>query len=808
MTADGPEHIREAPGRPGAPPRWSPGSKTAGGTSRSDACLVWFTIGRGVLNEVYYPRIDSPCTRDLYLIVTAPGGFFSDEREDADHRVEWVADGVPGFTVSSTCKKGRYRVEKTVITDDRLNVVLQRVRFTHLAGGHRVFASVNPHVAAHGAGNTAWVGRYKGQTALFAERGDVALALLCSAGYAAASAGFAGKSDGPDDLKEHGRLTDCFTRAAEGHVGLVGEVDLSRGAEFTLALGFGLGPGEAAYHASGGLKRDFPEAVKLYADRWQEWQEGLLPLDGQARGRDLYRVSTATLLAHTNKSIPGAVASLAIPWGDARGDDDLMQGAYHLVWSRDLAQHGGGLLAVGARADARRVIEYLQATQEPDGHWPQNMWVSGEPFWDGVQVDQAASPILFTDHALREGVIDGAHRGRFWPMVRRAAGYIVRNGASTELDRWEEEKGYNPYTLATMIAALLAAADWADAAGEDDLATYLRETADTWDAAIDGWLYVRGTDLARRVGVDGYYARILPPGSIEPAYPGQEHARLTDADAGDQDVPAHEVASVDALALVRYGLRAADDPKILNTLKVIDAELKLETERGPVWRRYTADRFGEHDDGTAFDTANKGRGRAWPLLTGERAHYELARGETDRAGELLAAMAAYAGDAGLISEQVWDADDIPEKGLFKGRPTGSAAPLLWAHSEYLKLLRSLNDGRVFDRPPQPGQRYAGGRRNDARALWRVEHPVRSVPAGTALRIEAVERVEMGWRVGRGPEQSLPDEPAFLGVRVANVPADTLPAGTEVRITVTRPGDDGSPRREEHTLTVRRQEDRP
>ncbi len=241
MAVDGPDHIREAPGRPGAPPRWTSGGKTAGGTSRSDACLVWFTIGRGVLNEVYYPRIDSPCTRDLYLIVTGPDGFFSDERENARHAVEWVAEGVPGFTVATTCDERRYRAEKTIITDDRLNVVLQRVRFTHLADGHRAFVCLNPHVAAHGAGNTAWVGRYKGQTALFAERGDVALALLCSAGYGAASAGFVGKSDGPGDLREHGRLTETYTRAAEGNVGLVGEIDLAGGPEFTLALGFGLG---------------------------------------------------------------------------------------------------------------------------------------------------------------------------------------------------------------------------------------------------------------------------------------------------------------------------------------------------------------------------------------------------------------------------------------------------------------------------------------------------------------------------------------------------------------------------------------
>ncbi len=797
---EGPDYIREAPGRPGAPPRWAHGSKTAGGTSRSDASLVWFTIGRGVLNEVYYPRIDSPCTRDMYLMVTGPAGFFSDEREDAEHRVEWIEEGVPAFVVTSTCRKGHYRLEKTILSDDRLNVVLQQTRFTALKGPaseYHVFAYVNPHLAAHGSGNTAWIGRYKGQIALFAERGDLALALLCSSGFTSASAGFVGKSDGPDDLRKSGRLNRTYIRAAQGNVALVGEVNLSSTSEFTLGLGFGLGSGEAAYHASGGLQRDFTDTRALFINGWREWQSSLLPLN-DIGGRDLYRASTATLMAHANKSIPGAVASLAIPWGDHRGDDDLLQGAYHLVWSRDLIQHGGGLLAAGAHADAKQLLDYLKATQEPDGHWPQNMWVSGEPFWDGIQVDQAAQPILLTDLALREGALEAGDREQFWPMVRKAIGYVVRNGASTELDRWEEEEGYSPYTLSTMIAALLTAADWADAAHEEALATYLRETADAWNACVEGWMYVRGTDLAKRVGIDGYYARVLPPDAVEPATPGQAHARLHGAEAGNQDVPAPEVVSVDALALVRYGLRAPDDPQIVNTLKAIDAVLKLETDRGPIWHRYTGDRFGEHDDGSPFETNNKGRGRAWPLLIGERAHYELARGDPAAAENLVRTMANYAGEAGLLSEQVWDADDVPEKGVFLGRPTGSAAPLLWAHSEYLKARRSLRDGSVFDRPPQAFERYSPGQRRDARAIWRPEHALRSIPAGTRLRVEITDGADIELRVSGGGCPS-PVEHEFLGVRVLDLPP--LPAGAEVRFTLTRVVED-SLRHEEYVITSR------
>ncbi len=796
-----PEHIREAPGKPGAPPRWSRGNKHAGGTCRSASCLVWFTIGRGVLNEVYYPRIDTPCTRDLYLIVTGPNGFVSDERVDAEHTVEWLADGVPGFKVTTECKLGRYRVEKIFITDDRLDVVLENVRFTHLASGHSLFVYCNPHLAAHGDGNTAWIGRYKGRNVLCAQRGDLSLGLLCSEEYLAASVGFADKSDGLEDLKKYGRLVETFTRATDGNVGLIGEVNLPANKQFTIALAFGLGAPDAAYHAIGGLQCDFNSTKQLYIARWQRWQDQLLPLDAVPHGRNLFRASTAILMSHTNKSIPGAVASLSIPWGDSRGDEDLLQGAYHLVWSRDLVQHGGGLLAVGAHEDAKRLLDYLRVTQEPYGHWPQNMWVSGEPFWDGVQVDQAAQPILLTDHALREGAIADSDRKQYWPMLRRAAGFIVRNGASTELDRWEEQKGYNTFTLSVMITSLLAAADWADVEEETDLACYLRETAAIWNACIEGWLYVRGSKLANQIGVDGYYARILPPNSIEPPHANQQYVQLINSDAGDQDLPAHEVVSIDALALVRFGLRAPDDPKIRNTLKAIDATLQLQMEQGPIWHRYNCDRFGEHDDGAPFEAHNKGKGRAWPLLIGERAHFELASGNDQRVNELMAAMSAYAGEAGLISEQVWDAEDIPERQLFRGRPTGSASPLLWAHSEYLKLLRSVKDGVVFDRPPQMAAR-SESQTSIIRSLWRIEHPVRTIPYGTALRIEAVEGIEIEWQIEGGERHSLADAASFLDVRVADLPVESLPQGTRVHISATTTLKDGSIQQKKHRVEVR------
>ena len=205
---------------------------------------------------------------------------------------------------------------------------------------------------------------------------------------------------------------------------------------------------------------------------------------------------------------------------------------------------------------------------------------------------------------------------------------------------------------------------------------------------------------------------------------------------------ASHLISPDALALVRFGLRAADDPRIRDTAKVIDALLKVETPSGPTWHRYNDDGYGEHEDGSPFD--GTGIGRGWPLLTGERAHYELAAGREEIAKKLLAAMESFANESGLISEQVWDSPDIAERELHCGRPSGSAMPLVWAHAEYLKLRRSLRDGRLFDQPPQTVQRYLKEKTVSPRLTWRFNHKLRSLPPGKILRIELMAPAVIHW----------------------------------------------------------------
>lgn len=782
----------DAPGWPGIPARWTSSAKSGVGTSRSPASRVWFTIGYGILNEIYYPDVDTACTRDLGLIVTDGRGFLSEEKRHARHEVASAGEGAPAFRLTNTCLAGRYRIEKEIIADPARHTVLQRIRFMPLQGhlaDYHLHVLAAPHLGNRGAGNTAWLGEHKGVPMLFARRHAHALALASSAPWLGRSVGFVGASDGWKDLVTHGRMAWSYERADNGNVALCGEVDLaSCGGSFVLGLGFGATAAEAGHHALAGLQRRFDDARAAYVDEWRAWQASLLDLEAPASGgRDLYRVSTAVLGTHEAQDYPGgAIASLSIPWGFSKGDEDL--GGYHLVWPRDLVETAGGLLASGARADARRVLGYLQATQEADGHWPQNMWLDGTPYWNGVQMDETAFPILLVDLARREQALLADELPSLWPMVRRAAGYLVRNGPVTQQDRWEEDPGYSPFTLAVEISGLLAAADLADGSGEPAVAAYLRETADCWNACIERWIYVSGTELSRRIGVAGHYVRVAPPGAEDGEEAATARIPIKNRSAGSSTAPPENVVSPDALALVRFGLRAPDDPRVLDTLKVIDAMLRLDTPAGPAWYRYNDDGYGEHEDGSPFD--GTGVGRPWPLLTGERAHYELAAGHREEALKLLRALAGFANEGGLLPEQIWDAADLPERFLLFGRPAGSAMPLVWAHAEYLKLLRSLRDGRVFDMPPQTVERYVRAQVGSTLHPWRFNHRCRTMPAGRTLRIELLAPAIVRWSAdGWRSFADAATRDTGLGAHLVDLPTAELVRGSAVVFTFRWPAAD-------------------
>jgi glucoamylase len=380
------------------------------------------------------------------------------------------------------------------------------------------------------------------------------------------------------------------------------------------------------------------------------------------------------------------------------------------------------------------------STQKKDGSWSQNMWLEGVPYWNGIQMDQVALAILLVDSAFRQKFLYKERMKRYWPIVRKAIVYLIMNGPFTQQDRWEEESGLTPFTLSAEIAALLAGAEFAEANNEEQIAAYCRETADNWNDLIEEWLYVTNTSISNEMDIEGYYMRINPSG-LSAKEVKDTYINLKNHEGENGKILLADLICVDALALVRFGLRAADDPRILNTVKVIDAKLKVNTPYGPCWHRYSNDGYGEDKNGDF--SATRGIGRAWPLLTGERGHYEIAAGNIEGAKRLLKAMELFSNNS-LLPEQIWDTTDIPEKGLFFGKHSGSAMPLTWAHAEYIKLCSSIRRKKVADMPALTRERYIEQKTTSPFAVWRFNLQRIEMSSKKILRIEVMAAAIIRW----------------------------------------------------------------
>ncbi|MFW9946937.1 MAG: glycoside hydrolase family 15 protein [Candidatus Odinarchaeota archaeon] len=771
-----------APGHPGATPTWTQSKKDGVGTSISRGSLVWFTISNGIVNEVFYPRIDQANLRDFEFLITDNSNFFEEEKINCTHKIELLENGVPAYKLINISKKGKYTIEKIILSDPRRDVLLSKVQFKPLKGkadDYHLYVLINPHIKNFGYGNDGWIGEYKGIHMLFAQREDIVLALACSVPFIKMSCGYYGFSDGWQDIYKNKKLTHSYSKAFDGNITLTGEIDLSSSnGNFILALAFGNNAAEAGQLARTALLNDINKVIDNFKNSWLAFQQQCIDLgDIVENGFNLYRLSLTVLKTHMDKRFSdGSIASLSIPWGFAKGDDDL--GGYHLVWPRDLVESSGGLLAAGAFSEVRKILIYLMSTQEKDGHWPQNMWLDGSPYWHGIQMDETAFPILLANALKKEHQLKGIN---IWPTIKKAVKFLVKNGPVSQEDRWEEDPGYSPFTLSVEIAALLAAAEFATDAGESQIASYLIELADYWNSNVEKWTYIKNSEIAKKLNIEGYYVRISPPDRADATSPINGYVPIKNRPPGQDKAPFEYIVSPDALALVRFGLRSANDPRIINTVKVIDSMLKTETKTGPVWHRYNRDGYGEHLNGDPFDGIGIGRG--WPLLTGERAHYEIAKGEIDKARALLNVMKAQTGKGGLIPEQVWDSEDIPEKNLLNGHPSGSAMPLVWAHAEFIKLLRSLNDRKVFDMPTQTVQRYVINNISSNLTLWRFNHKSRKMKVKNSLRIELLSPATVHWSIDNWKTaQDSKTKDSGLGIHYADLPTDNFEVGTEIVFT--------------------------
>lgn len=759
-----------APRGESIPPRWTRGNKDMVGTAYSTSSQVWYTVSHGLLNEVYYPTLDRPQLRDLQFLVTDGETFFHDERRHLTPTMEPLSPHCLGLRVTSEAPDGLYRIVKEILSDPHEATVLIRTRLEaepDVLSKLKLFVLCAPHLGGGGAHNNGEVTDCADQPVLIAHRGDDWLALGASIGFARCSVGYIGVNDGWQDLNDNFKMDWEYDCALDGNIALMAELDLSQGTEFTLGLAFGLNRHHVITTLFQSLGIPFKAHQRRFTAQWQRACAEMADLT-QSSGDEgkLYRRSQSLLLAHEDKGYPGAmIASLSIPWGEVK-DDEAGVGGYHLVWTRDAVHSVMGLLATNNTQTPLRTLIYLAVAQLPDGSFYQNFWVNGDPFWKGVQLDEVAFPILL---ARRLHTMDALQNFDLYPMVRKAAGYLIRTGPVTPQERWEEASGYSPSTLAVNIAALTCAAAFARERGDETTANFIQEHADFLECHIETWtVTTEGTLLA---DVPRHFIRIHPveKGDAEPnENPNEGTLQIANRppDARGR-FPAKDVVDAGFLELVRYGIRAAGDPLIEDSLKVVDALLKVETSHGPAWRRYNHDGYGQRDDGSAYD--GWGVGRAWPLLAGERGHYELAAGRPVE--PYLHTLEAFATGTGLLAEQVWDQEDVPDKHLFCGEPTGSATPLMWAHSEYIRLLRSAADGAVFDLIPEVVERYQNGKgERKLLEIWKPNRHARSVRAGWTLRVQAPAAFCLHWSDdGWQERRETVSTPTALGIEYVDFP---------------------------------------
>jgi len=768
-------------GRPGIPPRWTHAAKDGVGTAYASSSRLWFTVWNGVVTEVYYPTVDRPQLRDLQFLITDGESFFHEEKRHLRSATERLSHHVLGYRITNSDPEGRYSIVKEVLSDPHLPCLLVN---TTLSGEDpflkrlRLYALCAPHLGMGGWGNNGYVMDIAGRKILAAEKDGVWLALAATVPFSRLSCGYVGHSDGWTDLAVDYRMDWEFERALDGNIALTGELDLGDRREFTLGLAFGDGLHDAATTLLESLVIPFGEQRERYADQWNRSCRRLLPLEKSAYdGGDLYHGSYSLLLTHEDKTFPGAfIASLSIPWGESKGDDD--RGGYHLVWTRDMVNTATGLLAAGNTESPLRALIYLAVSQHADGGFSQNFWIDGEPYWRGIQLDEVAFPILLAWRLLRKGDL-----GNFDPysMVMRAARYLLLHGPATQQERWEEAGGYSPSTIASNIAALVCAASFARERGDGATAAFLEEYADFLEGHVEAWMVTTEGTLVP--GIPRHYIRILPVDVVNPCPvedPNRGFVGLANRPPGTPwTFPAKEVVDGGFLELVRYGIRKADDPVIVDSLRVLDAVLKVDTPDGPCWRRYNNDGYGQREDGGPF--VGYGKGRAWPLLTGERGHYELAAGRAP--GPYLRAMEGFASPTGLLPEQVWDEPDRPDLFMFLGRPTGSARPLMWAHAEYIKLLRSAADGTVFDLVPEVADRYLSRKRScKSIEIWKHNRQVSEVREGFILRIQAGAPFRLRWtRDDWGTVEDSRSIPTPLGIEYFDI-ATRPPQSGRIRFT--------------------------
>jgi glucoamylase len=763
-----------ATGAPGSLSHFDQGRKDCLGTARNRTSRVWYTVANGVLSDVYEPNVDTTNIETMQFVVTDGATFTDLQTRDTTYTVSADRTGMV-CTVTSTAKSGRYRLTTTYLTDPRRDSVVVHTRLSALQGSRRdlkLYVRVDPTIGGNGGGgagsdqnagaDSAAIDSATGalvssdtNTVTAAVNRDYAeptfLAVRADRPFLSSTSGYAGTaSDGLTQLDQDHALTALSTDAPDGNVVQTALLDTRRSGDVSLALGFGRTQPEAVAGAGATLGRSFAGLQDSYVSGWQAYDARLvkpaprLPGLSTSRARalgDAYYLGANVLKASEDKQFPGAiVAAVASPWGQAVSAGTAADptgtapyfGSYREVFSRDLYEIFTGLLVDGDLATARDAARFLLEQQQlADGRIPRNSLVNGKsaPDTGGDQLDETAYPILM---AWQAGL--GGDTALYTDHIRKAADFLVSHGPSFGSERWEEQSGFSPSTIAAEIAGLVAAGRIADMHGDHDRAKVYRAVADDFQRNIKKWA----------VTTTGPYS--ASPYFIRLSKTGDPDAAITYG-LGNGGPTEDQRAVVDAgfLELTRLGELPASDPDVANSLNVVDQVIGRDTTSGRGFYRYgvavdpvttagTEDGYGDcyepdpttcdptgkpwpgKNGGVATGTENQGSGHLWPVLSGERAEQTLQSGHAATASTLLDAMNRYSSGVGLVPEQAWEDPDVPASpfgtapevasiGFQNGRPAGSAAPLSWAQAQEVRLTLSIAAGRPLEQPQIVRARY-------------------------------------------------------------------------------------------------------
>jgi glucan 1,4-alpha-glucosidase len=747
-----------APGAPGAPSYFDLARKDCVGTATGTRSKVWYTVAGGALSDVYEPTIDNTNVSTLQYIVTDGSTFTDLQTRDMTYTVAADPTGM-ACTVTATDAGHGFRLVTTYVTDPVRDTVLMHTRLSALPGssvaGLHLYARLDAHVNGNGGGGSQNAGGntgvvdtstgspvpviYSTNSVTNAVNRDYAvptyMALDASLASPAASVGYAGSaSDGLTQLDASHALTP-YDSAPDGHITATEDVTPAHGNSVTLALGFGRSQAAAVSTASRSLRQPFGTTALKYAVGWLRYDAGLRPpfghVTGAAAQRDRgailhYYLSANVIKASVDKTYPGAiVASLASPWGQSvpagvfAGSAPSYFGSYREVFARDLYEAFTGLLVDGDLATARAATRFLfDRQQQPDGSMPRNSLLNGKtaPDTGGTQLDETSYPIVM---ALQAGL--GGNVALWRDHIRPAADFLVAHGPSFGVERWEEQNGYSPSTIAAEIAGLTAAAVIAKEHGDQARARVYQATADDFQRNIKSWtVTTTGPD-----GPPDYFIRLSKTGDPNAAI-------SYNLGNGGPTLDQRAVLDGGFQELVRLGELPVSDPDVQASLGVWDKQIAVSTPSGTGYYRYgdsaaagSADGYGDcyqpsqtscSTVGAPWPPTGKGTGHLWPVLSGERAESDVAEHNRSGAASLLTAIENFSSGVGLVPEQAWENPDLPASpfgsdpatasiGFTDGKAAGSASPLTWAQAQELRLILALAVGHTVETPQFTTQRY-------------------------------------------------------------------------------------------------------